>query len=113
MKIDFNKVLVDLDQKPIMQSAIDENGKIVLTNKELTLAIAATVALLGDYPDERLSGQEKAQRYALATKIHGSNGLPLDMDLDDVKIIRDLVAKAYQGALVPGQVWFMFNGDEK
>lgn len=99
MKFDVNHVLVDLAQAPLKQG-----------EKDFTLGDAATAALLSDYQDERLSGQEKSRRYSLAVKIHGANGKPLDLDLDDAKLIRDLVAKAY-APIVAGQVWQLLNGD--
>jgi hypothetical protein len=101
MKIDFNHTLVDLDQKPI------KNGQANFILKD-----AATTALLADFSGEQISGQEKAVRFSLATKIHGANGHPLDLDLDDVKLVRDLIAKAYP-PLVAGQVWQLLNGDIK
>lgn len=99
MKINFSAVLTDLDGGAI------KDGK-----KDLTLGTVATTALLGNYDDERPTGQEKSQRYALAVKVHGANSHPLELDLDEAKLIQDLIAKSYT-PLVVGQAWAILNGN--
>ena len=99
MKINFDAVITTLDGKPIKDAS-----------KDLTLGMVATSALLSNHEDERPTGQEKAARYSLAVKIHGANSHPLELDLDDAKLIQDLIAKSYT-PLVVGQVYGFLNGN--
>jgi hypothetical protein len=89
--IDFTTVLVDLAGKPI-----------VIEEGPMTLGAAAAAALVGQYKDDNPAGQDKVKRWALAMRVH--NAKDIELTADDVKLIKDMVAKAY-GPLIVGQVW--------
>ena len=98
MKIDFTQVLKTLDGTEMK----------VPGDKVFTLAMATTEALLASYEDEKsLSGEEKASRYTLALAIHASVE-PLDLKVEDVALIKKLVAKGY-GPLIVGQAWMLLD----
>lgn len=108
MLIDFNAALKDLDGKPIPQMTMIAGQLMVDGDKVWTLGAAATTALLDSYEDERqLSGSDKFTRFMLASKIHGQ-GLPVDVDLDEAKLIKDLIAKRF-GALLIGRAWELLD----
>jgi hypothetical protein len=57
-----------------------------------------------------LAGDKKAKRFMLATKIHNGDGL-VDISDDDVKLLKDLVAKDYP-VLTVGQAWQILDPHE-
>lgn len=94
MKIDFSTQLVDL-----------YDGNLKLDEKtNLTLGVAACEALLSSYPGEdNLSGNEKADRWALAISIKRSNG-PLEISRENVDKLKELIGKRFP-AMVVGQAF--------
>ena len=69
--------------------------------ENLTLASACVQALMAVFPDEQnLSGVIKAERWALALKILGSYGEPVDLTVEQVASIKAVVGKAYGPAVV-------------
>lgn len=106
MKLDLKIIMKNLDGTPIT--------KTDKANEPFTLLDVVCTALLNEPPNAPpLSGQEKSRRYALAVKAFGSNGLPLEVTIDEAKLIQDQVAATYQ-ALVCGQVWKIMeaHGDD-
>jgi hypothetical protein len=59
MKIDVTKQILDLDGNPVK-----------LEDKILTLKVVAVNALFSLFPNENPSGEEKAQAFSLAMRIH-------------------------------------------
>ena len=84
--VDFTKPLKQFDGTDFA----DGTGKPV----EFNLEKAVINALLTDYRDEAIDGNEKGKRYALAMKIlnHPTSCV---LTSDDVATIKKLVAKAY------------------
>ena len=95
---DFSTPIKQIDGK-VMQ----KEDKSVLTVQEV-----ATTALLSAYQDEpNLSGIEKNTRFWLARKIQTTPKDP-PLTVDEIKSIKDLVAKAYS-PLIVGQVWSLLD----
>lgn len=97
MNVNLNTVLVNIDGKPLKK-----------LDKDLTLKIIITDALLQMNPDERnLSADEKLKRYELALKIRKNDAISLESD--DTVLIKMLINKVY-GTLVIGQTHSLLEG---
>ena len=74
-----------------------------------TLKEVAVNALLAMLEDERhISGEDKAKRWLLATRIY-SNPEGVDLAVEEVALIKNLIGKAYL-PLIVGQAWQMLEG---
>lgn len=100
MKIDFNMVLKNLEGKPLKDK-----------EKDVTLKDASANALLGNYPDDKIDGEEKLRRFLLATKIYESNG-EIELSVDEIKMTKDLIAKGYS-TLVTGRALEILDPHKK
>ena len=93
MKINFSQQLKNLKGEEI---------------KDLTLKVVSTEALLATFDDERaLSGEEKAKRYLLATRVYANE--ELDLTVEEIAKLKQLIGKGY-GPLIVGQAWEMLEG---
>ena len=101
MKIDFSMALKALTGDEI------KDGK----GETFTLRDAAVVALdaLSD-DDRKLDGKEKYRRGALASRIYGCKE-PVMLDVDDVKLVKDLIGKIY-GPRIVKEAWDLLEGKE-
>ncbi|MCK4816036.1 hypothetical protein KA005_09700 [bacterium] len=100
MKINFNVALKNLE------------GKVLkLDGKDVTLKDVSANSLLGNYQDEKIDGNEKLRRFMLATKIYEANG-ELELDVDDIKLTKDLIAKGYS-VLVTARAWEILDPHKK
>jgi len=123
MKINFNYEFTELDGTVIPEQPDEfeekkDGRKIKKTYPPFTLKKACVNILSGAALDEiicphcgitirtpeQLSGEEKCERFELARKIHSSNGL-LDLGVDDIKLLKVLIAKALPTNLIVGQAW--------
>ena len=96
MKINFNQLIKNIQGEEI---------------KDLTLKTVSVEALLATFSDEQsLSGEEKAKRYVLATRIY-ANPEELDLTVEEVAKIKQLIGKGY-GPLIVGQAWDMLEGNK-
>lgn len=94
MKINFATPLVDLYDNPLK---LDEKT-------DLTLGTAACEALLSSYQGEdNLSGNEKADRWAIAISIKRANG-PLEISRENIDKLKELIGKRFP-AMVVGQAF--------
>lgn len=92
MKINFNQVIKNIKGEEI---------------KDLTLKSVSVEALLATFADEQsLSGEEKAKRYLLATRIYAND--ELDLPVEEVAKVKQLIGKGY-GPLIVGQAWDMLE----
>jgi len=128
MKIDFNYEFKKLDGEVIPErpAEVDPKDKNKITKKypAFTLKRLCVSVLLNAGTDEiicprckhqikkpfDLAGDKKAKRFMLATKIHNGDGL-VDISDDDVKLLKDLVAKDYP-VLTVGQAWQILDPHE-
>lgn len=97
MLIDFNRPLTDINGAPLKKQADKEDV--------VTLSWIAIEALLQN--DDKISGNEKLERYQLARKIHTAK-IPIEIPLGEVVKIKDLVGRFYT-PLVVGQVFEMLE----
>lgn len=130
MKIDFNYKFKTLDGKVIPERPDevekDKDGKEVIKKKHppFTLKTACVNVLLNTELDQiicpqcrtqikspkELSGEEKANRFMLATKIYNGNGL-VDIGTKDIELLKDLIATNYP-PLTAGQAWNILDPHE-
>ena len=97
MKINFNQPIKNIQGEEI---------------KDLTLKTVSVEALLATFSDEQsLSGEEKAKRYVLATRIY-ANSEELDLTVEEISKIKQLIGKGY-GPLVVGQAWEILEGKKE
>jgi hypothetical protein len=88
MKLDFGKVLLGLDGKPIR-----------FNDRDATLGLIAVEALCAVYPgEENLAGTDKYKRAVLAEMAFKGNGE--DVSAEDVALIKQLIGKAYAPLVV-------------
>jgi len=100
LKINFNVSLKNLEGKTLKDK-----------EKDLTLKDVSVNALLGNYQDEKINGEEKLRRFLLATKIYESND-ELELSIDEVKMTKDLIAKGYS-VLVTGRALEILDPHKK
>ena len=81
--INFNATLKNLEGETLKDK-----------EKDLILKDVSVNALLGNYKDENINGEEKLKRFLLATKIYESKD-ELGLSVDEIKMIKDLIAKGY------------------
>lgn len=130
MKIPFNHRFKTLDGKDIPEGPDevekDKDGKEVIKKKSppFTLKTACVNVLLNPGVDEiicpqcrhqikkpeELTGEEKAKRFMLATKIYGGDGSDglVDIGTKDIELLKDLIAKNYP-PLTVGQAWLVLD----
>jgi hypothetical protein len=70
----------------------------------LTLLSAAVVAMT--MPDQEAAGEEKQRRYELAQKLFSGE---VEMTIEEVALLKRLIAKAYPSPLVAGQAWHLLE----
>ena len=99
MKINFNVGLKNLAGKTLKDG-----------DKNVTLKNVSINALLGNY-DEKIDGNEKLKRFLLATKIYEVKD-ELELENDDVNLIRDLIAKGYS-TVVTARAWQILDPHKK
>lgn len=97
MKLDINTAIKNLQGTPMM----DTGSKLPVTFK-----MVAVEALLQD--DREATGQEKLDRFMLASRMHDSKEAAFEMTPEEASMIKVLVARLY-GPLVSGQVWVLLN----
>lgn len=95
MKIDFEQELKMLDGKAVK-----------MDGKSLTFRAASVEALLT--PKQEDTGNQKAENYALAIKIHQSNG-QLELKIEEVNELKKRIGE-HMTAIVVGQCWKMLEG---
>jgi len=123
MKINFEVVLKRLNSDPLPeQSDVQQcsncgfQGGVRIESGKRTLKSVAVEALQLSFADEQqISGEEKAKRWVLATRIY-ANPENIDLKTEEISIIKKLIGKAY-GPLIVGQAWKILDpasikGDE-
>ena len=98
MKIDFSRPIKTLDGKKMKS----QDGT------DFLLRDAATTALDANFDDDkRLEGKEKYRRGALAKRIYGCKE-PINLNVDDLKLVKDMVGRAF-GPHVVMVVWDLLD----
>lgn len=107
MKIDFSAIITDLAGVPLPGEPVDRK-KPDGPFKDFTLRTAAVTALSAELPDDKLIGEEKYKRYRLADKIYGC-AEPIELKAEQISLLKTLIAKTYQGTLIPGRCWDLLD----
>ncbi len=116
MKINLNKVLVDLAGNSLQDNTVkrdengvvkDESGKPVVELVDVTLNRLAANALL--HPDKEDKGEDKARKYLLAVKIYGVG--EIDLTAEEIVEIKERISAAYP-SIVVGQAWAILDQKE-
>ena len=98
-EINFNQIFKTLDGEKSLQDQ---------ENKDFSLRTAAVDALLGVGLDDKMPGTKKADRFALAQKVHQSNG-SVELSNTEIEEIKKVVGEAY-APIVVGQAFEMLKG---
>jgi hypothetical protein len=110
MKINFSHELKTLDGKSIPGF----DGK-----ERTSLKDVCVDALLAQFRDEvgaagnpgtGISGEEKCNRYVLATRIYGDD--EVDLKVEEIALLKKLVGKGF-GPLIVGQAWDMLENKQE
>lgn len=105
MKIKLNSILKNIYGEPL-KSQRDKPRKKPDDPKEkeiLTLRSVIVVALLTDFPNEKLSGEDKLERYRLAMMIQDASA-DIELSSEKIVMIKESIGKAWN-TLVAGQAW--------
>jgi len=100
LKINFNMGLKNLEGKNLKDKG-----------KDLTLKDVSANALLGNYQNENIDGEEKLKRFLLAMKIYEAKG-ELELSVDEIKMTKDLIAKGYS-TIVTGRALQILDPHKK
>lgn len=100
MVVDFKRPILGIDGEAVV--AFDADGK---PNGSLLLSTVSTNALLSRFADEKdISGEDMVKRYDLALKIHNAPIPGLELNPEEIVLLRKLIAKGV-GPLVCGRAW--------
>jgi len=100
MKVNFNQIITDLDEKPIIDS---------VTSEMVILKKVCINALLGNVPNEEVKGTEKLSRFTLAKKINDAGDYEVEITVEEVAKIKELIAKFFT-TLIVGKCYSMLEG---
>lgn len=102
MNINFNAPILNLDG-----NEITEGGEAVTLRSVAINALLATLADGAGRP-EQLGGTEKVRLATLAQAIHSAED-ELDLEVEDVALIKERIGRAYQPLAVM-QAWKLLEG---
>lgn len=117
------QVEVKKDERDDKGVLLFKKGSIKTIMKDLTLKDAMTNVLISTYQinctfcgragvNEEIAGEEKARRSYLAIEIYKAKN-EIELEVDDVKLIKDRIGKIYSSALVVGQAWELLDPKKK
>lgn len=87
MKIDFSQKLCNLDGQPLKDG-----------DKDVTLSLVASTALLQADPDDKSSGPEKARCFDVAQRVY--KGGVCEVSAEEITLIKDKIGRAYSPIVV-------------
>lgn len=118
MKINLNKLLVDLAGNPLQENILkrDENGIVVkgedgkeeIERVNVTLNKFAANALL--HPVKGEEPEDKAGKYLLATKIYPAE--EIDLTAEEIVLIKTCVSAPHIPTIAMGQAWAILDQKE-
>lgn len=109
MKINFNEVLKDLDDKKMSQPKYDDDNNQI-GKEDITIGMICKIALSADEKD--LTEDKKFGRFMLAMDIQKSmkNNEPLELtDANDASLLKKVVNRIYP-PLIVGRVFQIIDG---
>ena len=115
MKIDFNTVLKDFDDKHILHDKkVDPETGLELPNQKdraVTLGDVSVNALQAQFKDEvnEIEPPEKMDRFLIAKNIREKR--VLDMRVEDIAKVKKLVGKMY-GPLIMGRAYEILDPED-
>lgn len=95
MKVDTTQVLKNIAGQPMKDN--DGNGNVI----DATLKLALVNSILSSVQKE--SGVDKVKKYELAKRVYEND--EVDLNEDEIKLIKDRVAEAFQSPLIVGQIF--------
>lgn len=95
MKVDTTQVLKNIAGQPMKDN--DGNGNVI----DATLKLALVNSILS--PVQKESGVDKVKKYELAKRVYEND--EVDLNEDEIKLIKDRVAEAFQSPLIVGQIF--------
>ena len=122
MQLDITQQIYDLDGNPMKypewtkpergkdgqvvepQLKPEKEWKRLMTLK--TVMLDGLMAQLDE--DKSTSGEDKIKMYDLATRLHRAKD-KVEIDPDELKMVRDRINKAYTSPFVVAPVWKMLN----
>ena len=106
MKIKINSIMKNVYGEPLksQRKKFRPKGSDKPTEfEDMTLKDVIVNSLLGEFEGEKLTGEQKLERYKLAMKIQDGKS-EIDLNSKDVVLIKDLIGKAWS-PLISGQAW--------
>ena len=97
MKVKITVPITDMDGTAIKSG-----------DKDLTLRETFCNSLMNAPDSQTIDGAEKCKRYDLAVRIHRHSKGEIDLNLEEVTLLKDLVGKTYF-PIVVGQVWSILD----
>ena len=116
MKVNFNQDLKKFDGSSIKRieriqcpnCGFISGGPDKIISDETTLKFVAQESLLAVLQEDKITGEEKAKRWLLGTRIE-TNPENIDLTTDEISLIKQLIGKSY-GSLIVGPAWKMLEG---
>lgn len=115
MKINFDVVIKNLNGKPFTNPVTPIGKKpseclpSEIKHVPVTLGEVCTNSLLAIHENEKLSGKEKYERWALAKKIN--YGGAVELTVEEIAKCKELIGKTY-AALIVGPVFEILEHNE-
>jgi hypothetical protein len=101
MKINFTRELKALSGEPLKEAP----------EVNVTLGKITCQALLASHRDEKVDGEEQVKRWHLACRIQQADG-PLEITVEQVALIKALISRSYDSAMIVGQAWELLEGSQ-
>lgn len=101
----YGEPLKSQRKKPQAKKEIEERRPQEFEN--MTLKDVIVNALLGEFEGEKLSGEEKLERYKLAMMVQSAKA-EVDLNSKDMVLVKDLIGRAWS-PLISGQAWEMIE----
>lgn len=109
MRVNLGKVLQGLDGKELHVQEV-KDGKVIDTDRKLTLRVVCTEALMLNNPQAMVTGEEKFKRYQLATKINLADD-EVELKAEDIAKLKTLIGESY-GTLVVGRAYDLLDPEK-
>lgn len=103
MKKNLNQPILNLDDKPVVNTEIEGQPP-------LTLAYVCENALLSRRRDDNLSGEEQVKRMGLALRIKAAekDGVEIDLTSEEVVLLKNQIVLTYN-TLITGRSLVMLE----
>ena len=110
MKIKINSILKNVYGEPLKsqrKEVLPKKSDKTPGFENMTIKDVIVNSLLGEFEGEKLTGEQKLERYKLAMKIQEAK-VEIDLVTEDVVLIKDLIGKSWS-PLISGQAWEMIE----